>query len=134
MSDWVWIALAAVVAVVALAAAALVVVLIIWLSRRFSRPFPDGVVTNGVVIHHELVPTGSGSDGGRMLVPVYRFVDEQGVTRVARDQIGDSGQTRVGSTVSISYRGQHPTRVRRLLEDSHGGPSEIRRRSRHAPC
>lgn len=83
------------------------------IARRTTRPFPDGVVTTGVVIDHELH---GGPDGHRSLIPVFRFVDQTGIERVARDQVGDNGSIAVGSTFDISYRPGKPTRVRRIRQ------------------
>lgn len=102
------------VGIACLAALVAIPVFIIKFARSASRPFPDGVITTAEVIDHELLPTGVAPHGGHMLVPVYRFVDEHGTTRIGRDQIGDSGRIPVGSAMRVSYRPHNPARVRRL--------------------
>jgi len=83
------------------------------IAIRVKRPFKDGVITTGVVVDHQLH---AAPDGHRTLIPVFRFIDETGVERVARDQVGGNGSIAVGSTFDISYRPSKPTRVRRIRQ------------------
>jgi hypothetical protein len=108
--NWIAVGVAAVV-IIALVIGIAATVGAVVLARRTTRPFPDGVVTTGVVIDHELH---AGPDGHRTLIPVFRFIDETGVERVARDQVGGNGSIPLGSTFDISYRPSDPTRVRRI--------------------
>ena len=90
--------------------------LVIRLVSGLTKPFADGVTASGEIIGHQLLATGDGETAGRALFPVYRFVDQHGLVRTARDQIGDNGRLAVGTTMTISYRPQTPTRVRRVNE------------------